>query len=206
MKEKKEKSYHHGNLKKALVDSAMQIIAAEGYKSLTLRKVAVHAGVSVGAPYRHYKNAEELLSEVASEGIKILSARIKKIMEQKPNNYLWQFQTAGIAYIEFAIEHKELFRIMYGSHIEHHSDHEYLKNEGQLSFQLLVDIIENAQKEGTVKKADAYEVALSAWSMVHGVAHLILEKQIFFDETPKGTYKTLIKNLLKHLYKGIQAS
>ncbi|MEM7184778.1 MAG: TetR/AcrR family transcriptional regulator, partial [Spirochaetota bacterium] len=111
MEQKKEKSYHHGNLKKALVDSAMEIIAEEGYKSLTLRKVAVHAGVSVGAPYRHYKNAEELLSEVASEGLKILSRKIKKKIEQKPKNYLWQFQSSGIAYVELAIEHKELFRI-----------------------------------------------------------------------------------------------
>ncbi|MEM7183901.1 MAG: TetR-like C-terminal domain-containing protein [Spirochaetota bacterium] len=104
------------------------------------------------------------------------------------------------------MEHKELFRIMYGSHIEHHSNYQDLKEEGKFAFDLLVDIIRNAQKENTIKNVNSEEIALSAWSMVHGVSHLVLEKQIFFDVISESKYKKLIKNLLKHLYKGIQVS
>lgn len=84
-------SYHHGDLKRALLDASIRILKEEGYKALSLRKAAMLAGVSQSAPYRHYNDLESLYADIAEEGFKLLSERQRKITVEIPNESTFVF-------------------------------------------------------------------------------------------------------------------
>ncbi|MCB1156488.1 MAG: TetR/AcrR family transcriptional regulator [Leptospiraceae bacterium] len=198
------KAYHHGDLRNALIDSALVIIAEEGYESLSLRKVAEKADVSPGAPYRHFKNSESLISAVAEVGFYKLNDIMEKIIRKRPRNYLWQFRECGLSYVEFSLDNSELFRIMYGNMIKNHSSHEGLKKAGEQLYFTFEGIIKNAQTENLLRAGNTREIALSAWSLVHGISNLIVEKQLFFETWEIENLRKMVKRQLSLLYNGIQ--
>src|SRR5205823_396278 len=103
--------YHHGDLRRALVDAARRILEAEGPTALSLRAVAREAGVSPAAPYHHFKDKAELLDAIAAEGWQMLDASMAKAKrEAEPRNKL---NALGIAYVCFARENPALYRVMY---------------------------------------------------------------------------------------------
>src|SRR5437868_6787315 len=103
--------YHHGDLRRALVDAARRILEAEGPTALSLRAVAREAGVSPAAPYHHFKDKAELLDAVADEGWQMLNAAMGKARDEaEPRSKL---NALGIAYVCFARENPALYRVMY---------------------------------------------------------------------------------------------
>src|SRR5262245_40005842 len=82
----KKGRYHHGDLRRALLEAALELIRAEGQAVLTLREVARRAGVTHAAPYRHFKNKEALLAAVAEEGFRDMTQRMRDEMERKPGS------------------------------------------------------------------------------------------------------------------------
>lgn len=204
MKSKKNTNYHHGDLKTALISAALKVIKEEGYRSLSLRRVASEAGVSPAAPYRHYPDSETLISEIAREGFRLLAVKLKESTSKKPDDPLWQFRESGIAYVEFALDNKELFRIMYGHFIENHSDHEALRKEGESAFKILEKILIHCQEQNLIVKSDPEEIALAAWSMVHGIATLIVEKQMSFESYERKNTRKTIAKLMRYIYTGMQ--
>lgn len=79
-------SYHHGDLKKALLEASLRILKDEGYKALSLRKAATYAGVSQSAPYRHYEDLESLYADIAEEGFRMLAERQKNFRSNTEQN------------------------------------------------------------------------------------------------------------------------
>ena len=127
MKKEKDKiTYHHGDLKRVLLEVAIYLLKKEGYQALSLRKIARLAGVSQSAPYRHYNDLEALYADIASEGFKLLTNKLKKVRDRYSKYPLLQFRESGIAYVEFAIKNPDLFQIMYGNQILSHSKYEFL--------------------------------------------------------------------------------
>src|SRR5579884_1798861 len=101
--------YHHGDLRRALVDAARQILEKEGPSALSLRAVAREAGVSPAAPYHHFKDKAELLDAVAQEGWEMLHVAMAHAVEHAPN----EISELGVAYVCFARENPALDRVMY---------------------------------------------------------------------------------------------
>lgn len=201
----RKKTYHHGNLKESLILKGLQILKEDGIESLSLRKLALELNVTVAAPYRHFKDNEELLSAIAVEGFVLLKEKLEEVVKKYPNQFLKQFQESGIAYVEFAIQNEEIFRLMYGSKIKDHSKHENLKKIGDESFYVLHLIIKDSQEAGIIKKTNTESIVLAAWSLVHGLSILIIDKQLNFSIFDKSDIRKLVLNLQKQFFVGTKA-
>src|SRR5262245_1682880 len=101
-------SYHHGDLRQAVLQTAGEIIEKEGLEALSLREVARRAGVSHSAPYRHFPDRERLLAALVEEGFSMLA----EALEKRPRREM------GEAYVEFALAHPERFRLMFGGRVK----------------------------------------------------------------------------------------
>ncbi|EQA36041.1 WHG domain protein [Leptospira inadai serovar Lyme str. 10] len=198
-------SYHHGDLKRALLDASIRILKEEGYKALSLRKAAMLAGVSQSAPYRHYSDLESLYADIAEEGFKLLSERQRKIQSKYRTNPLLLFREAGVSYVEFALEHQDLFRIMYGNQIESHLKYESLVKMEDESFRIIVEIIQACEAAGLIKTDSVEKSAIAAWTMVHGIAVLLSGKQVMFRSVELRKARKITKDLIFFLYTGMKA-
>lgn len=197
-------SYHHGDLKKALIDATLFLLKEEGYYNLSLRKVAKKAGVSQSAPYRHYQDLEALLVDVAIEGFRMLTENLKKVKRTFAKIPLLQFRESGITYVDFALKNSDLFQIMYGNQIQNHSQFADLIESEESSFQILIDIITNCQESEVLPKNDIKNTAMAAWTMVHGIAVLLLGKQVMFGKTNSTSARKITKEMLEKLYVGLK--
>lgn len=162
--------YHHGNLKQALLKAAIKVIGKVGPRAFTLREVARQAKVSHNAPYRHFRDKDELLAAVAAQGFERLARAM--IATAKPaKNALEALELSGRGYVEFALQWPEHFSAMfdYGEGLNAYPDY---AASGRQAFQVLLDYVAAAQESGQLPPVDTSALALTAWSMVHGIAKL----------------------------------
>ena len=108
------KPYHHGDLRRALVEAAERILENEGPSALSLRAVAREAGVSAAAPYHHFKDKNELLAAIAQEGFELLAQAMREgaAHEEDPRRRL---NALGVAYVRFARDNPALYNLMYST-------------------------------------------------------------------------------------------
>ncbi len=163
-------SYHHGNLRRALVDQAAQLASSEGVHAVSLRRVAAMAGVSHAAPYHHFKNKADLLFEVAEEGFRRLDAA----MVRSARNYEYpeeRLNAMGKAYVRFATKNPHYFRVMFRPELARSADPDPA-SAGQRAFTRLIDAIQRCQPEMVPLSDDHMLEVLHAWTEVHGLASL----------------------------------
>jgi len=150
-------TYHHGDLRSALLRSAGQILEKEGPGALSLREAARRAGVSHAAPYRHFPHRARLLADLAAEGFELLNAALR----ERPDGEM------GIGYLEFALAHPQRFRLMFGGQLRF-DDYPELHAAGEGRYKDLQEVF------GSLG-GDAPLAAAAAWALVHGLASLILD-------------------------------
>lgn len=166
------KTYHHENLRQTLSDAAVALIGEVGPRAFTLREVARRAGVSHNAPYRHFASKDELLVAVAEEGFVRLTASMKKAMA-RGRSAQERLQLCGCGYVEFALRWPQHFLVMFDLPPALHESSEE-RTIGGNAFQVLLDCIEAAQRSGDLPAGDRMPLALTAWSLVHGIAKLAI--------------------------------
>ncbi len=198
----RKRSFHHGDLRRALQEAAVKIVNADGLQALTLRAVAERAGVSHPALYRHFRSKDALLAAIAEEGFRRLGATLAAAVkaEKQP---LDQFQAIGISYVHFALESRVHFRLMYGPELANRADHPSLQSASRQAFALLLDVVRACQAAGTVRSGDAVELALTAWSLTHGLALLILDRQVDDAGFTGARSERLIRNATSTLRDGL---
>jgi len=174
----KRRSYHHGNLRQALLDSALRLVQNEGVEGLTLRGAAALAGVSQAAPYRHFADKQALLAAVAEEGFRALTAAMRRAGDAQTDEPLARFRAFGLAYVAFATRQPSHFRVMFGRAVADHSAHPSLAAAAGEAFDLLLRAIEDCQRAGFARQDDPRRLALSAWSMVHGLSALVVDGRL----------------------------
>src|SRR5208282_237747 len=178
----KRRSYHHGNLKQALLAASLDLIRRAGPGAFTLREVARRAGVSHNAPYRHFRGKEELLGALAAEGFDRLTAAMTKAAEPA-SRPLDRFRLSGRGYVEFALRYPQHFAVMFeGS--GRFDVYPQTQAAGERAFGTLVGNVEACQAEGVLPPGDARPFALLAWSMVHGVAKLAISGRLPLSAAP----------------------
>jgi AcrR family transcriptional regulator len=170
-------AYHHGNLRRALLDAALELVEREGVAGLTLREAARRAGVSQAAPYRHFADKEALLAAVAEEGFTALAAEMRQRRDAQQDPLL-RFRELGLAYVSVAVAHPSHFRVMFGRQTAARARHPGLRRAADETFALLVDGIVACQHAGQVRHGDPRQLALAAWSIVHGLAALVVDGQL----------------------------
>jgi AcrR family transcriptional regulator len=173
---KTPRSYHHGDLKRALLEASLGLIREIGPGAFTLREVARRAGVSHNAPYRHFRDKEELLAAVAAEGFDRLTESMVKAA-QSGSSALDQLRLSGRGYVQFALSYPQHFSVMFDAP-RRFDLYPQTRAAGERAFGTLVRYIGGCQAEGLLPKGDARSLALLAWCMVHGVAKLAISGQL----------------------------
>jgi len=165
-----KRSYHHGNLRKALLDAGVALIGEVGPKGFTIREVARRAGVSHNAPYRHFRDKDELLEAIALEGFERLTAAMKK-RSAAGAKAAERLMLCGCGYVDFALRWPHHFLVMFDLPSRGLPKHDTV---GENAFQTLLGFIIESQKEGALPEGDPHPLALMAWSIVHGIAKLAI--------------------------------
>lgn len=178
------RSYHHGDLKAALISAANLLLKEKGITALSLRTIASEVGVSHMAPYAHFKNKTELFQAIAAEGFRSLAQRMDAVkQDQKATQQILDY---GTEYIKFALDNAPLYRLMLSQtqvggpdktdEADHMSDE--LKEASKRPYTLLL----NAFGEITDDKQIQHVRAQGAWSIVHGMSAFLIDGHLTIPE------------------------
>jgi len=174
---KPRRPYHHGNLRRALLDAALDTIRVQGVDALTLREIGTQVGVSRTALYRHFADKRALLSAVATEGFRTLREQLVAAWEEG-NRGPGAFRAMGAAYVHFAVANPAHYRVMFGGFVHQQAPDPELATEADGAFQALVDALAALQADGVVRGDDTVLTANFVWAVVHGVAMLAIDGQL----------------------------
>jgi AcrR family transcriptional regulator len=177
---RRSKPYHHGHLREALLQAAIQLIAEVGPAGFTLREVARRAGVSHNAPYRHFPEQQDLLAAVAAQGFRELNQAMLDAVKHHRDSVA-RLKRAGLAYVEFALDRPEHFTVMFDVPPASKRDDPCDAEAAEQAFGTLLGLVKHCQDEGRLPAGDTHQFALLAWSMVHGIAKLATAKRLPFE-------------------------
>lgn len=166
----KPQGYHHGDLRRALLMSARQMVEKDGAQALTLRGAAQKAGVSAAAPYRHFEDRDALLAAVITEGFDELTAATEAA-RTAASDPVTAYLSVGEAYLGFAAMHPSLYRLMFGIDC-HKPNYPELLQAGQRAFGVVLHAAQDCSAAGLTGVRPPEHIALAGWSMVHGLASL----------------------------------
>lgn len=171
----KKRPYHHGDLRAALIRAALQLVEEHGVKGLALSDAARLAGVSVAAPYRHFKDKEGLLAEIAAEGFGLFRDALARASKSHPRDKVKRLVEMGVAYVDFALQHRSHFKVMWEGGL---SKAKY-PEVGQAGYDAYL-LLEKAAMDLLPGAPAGRQQALiaTAWSLVHGYASLTLEREL----------------------------
>jgi AcrR family transcriptional regulator len=189
--------YHHGDLRRALLQAAVGTIRSHGVEGLTLRGVGSALGVSRSALYRHFTDKAALLAAVAAEGFRMLRAELTGSWERAGRG-LRGFEAMGEAYVRFARAHPSHYRVMFGANIVD-VEHAELAQEGSGAFDVLVDAIAELQTQRLARRDDPRQMALFVWAATHGVAMLAIDGRL-------GNQSSAIDDLTRYTTQRIRAA
>jgi len=176
-RKKRAGQYHHGDLRRALIDQALRTIDKRGVEGLTLRGVGEALGVSRTALYRHFSDKQSLVAAVAREGFRTLRVALVEAGEGAGRGQAG-FDAMGHAYVQFAVAHPAHYRVMFGRFVESGARDPQLIEEAEAAFQALVDALVGQQRDGQVREDDPILQARFVWSVVHGIAMLTIDGQL----------------------------
>jgi AcrR family transcriptional regulator len=167
-----ERAYHHGNLRRALLDTALALFNERGSFDFTLRELARAAEVTHGAPYRHFTSKADLLAAIRDEGAELLLTSAKAALAQAGDDPRRQVSRLGEAYIRFAIDHPQHFRLL----LESSTLVVDGAPRGGATFRLLERAFEAGREKGVIRDdLSARALAVGAWALVHGLATLLVD-------------------------------
>jgi len=187
--------YHHGNLKEALLEAAVALIAKVGVQAFTLREVARRAGVSHNAPYRHFQDKDDLLAAVAAQGFDRLTASMHRAMSEA-RNAQDRFRLCGRGYLQFALRWPQHIHVMFDLPAPKKVNTAY-KQAGERAFQTLLDCVVALQTESNLPQGDPLPLAILAWSAVHGLAKLTIAGRLPFNQAQALDFANLIATTLE---------
>lgn len=173
-------TYHHGNLREALIEAARATLAAEGLEGLSLRKVAERAEVSATALYSHFKDKRELLALLATQGFEQLSCSMQTAaLAYADKEQASQMNLSGLAlgYTSFALENPALFRLMFGREVGDLLEFPALVEAGAKSYAMMADCVAQQVRASGSSTSPAI-AATAAWSAVHGLSTLLNDGRV----------------------------
>jgi AcrR family transcriptional regulator len=171
-------NYHHGDLKNALIQAGVQILSEEGIQGLSLRKVALRAGVSHNAPYSHFQDKQSLIAAISTEGFKRLYERLDLAVATYANDPKRQLQESAWEYVQFAMNNTDTFKIMFSGVLEKEKEYPAFVEISQKTFRKVVEIVRACQEAGILRNTPPEMMAVSVWGQIHGIISLLLEGQI----------------------------
>jgi len=199
------RTYHHGNLKEVLLEAARKLIEEHGAFGFSLTEAARLAGVSPAAPYRHFRDRDALLAEVARSGFERFAARLDAAWNNGIPTPLSAFENLGRAYLAFAREDPASYAVMFETGVPAVGGDETAPAPGSKpAVEKAFDVLENAaaalcRQLPAGKRPPMRLVALHVWTMAHGVASLFIQEGSAARKVPLSPEEVLESGLLIYL-------
>ncbi|HKQ02625.1 MAG TPA: TetR/AcrR family transcriptional regulator [Actinomycetes bacterium] len=195
----KRERYHHGDLRRSLVQAGREVLAERGVDALTLREVARQAKVSQAAPYHHFANKADLVSAIAQHGFEDFAGALRAGAETAGDGALQRLTGMGLAYVRFAVANPELFRLLFRPELRGGTREgaaaEAMVRAGSAAYQVFLDAVTAAVKEGSVQ-GSVEDVAVAALSIVHGLSTLLVDGPIDLSQRPPDTLGRVVISAL----------
>lgn len=190
-----EKGYHHEDLREELIDAGIRLLDTDGYESFSLRNVAKACGVSHTAPYRHFKNKDELISAIAGKIDSQFNACLKAAVAAHPDSTTDQINEMGCAYVEFFLENPVYLRLVFLDDLNKKVALPPGSNGSQPKNVFLETVGRYAaekREEKPGEPADPDALALKLWGLVHGITVLLVLGDFQYD----GDVMNLVRKII----------
>jgi AcrR family transcriptional regulator len=181
------RAYHHGDLKEALLKASLELVSEKGPHGFTLAEVCRKAGVSVAAPYRHYRDREALLAAIAVAGFEQQYEVLAQAVAQSKDQTFEALCSLSSAYVNFAISHPSRYKVMFGSDLSKTKFPE-LYATARRAFDIVFCVVEKCLIASGKPAENTYALSVSMWSHSHGIAMLCVDgflREIAMEERVK---------------------
>jgi AcrR family transcriptional regulator len=173
---KSPKPYHHGDLKRVLIDAALDLVEEVGVEGVSVREAARRAGVSPGAPFRHFPNRIALMTAVAEEAQKLFRAEIDAALaELPPGNPLARFRCVGLAYLRWAMRNPTHFEIISSGRYFDHDNAAGVSRDNAQVIEMTESALVEAHAQGQLRSADLKQVQIAGRALVYGFARMNID-------------------------------
>lgn len=187
--------YHHGNLKENLIKMGLKLYNEEGADKFSIRKVAALCNVSHAAPYKHFKNKEDLINAISEYVFGSFRDSLNEIREKYKDDPYKKIIELGKKYVWFMVENPDYlkFAFLQNARYEIIIDKNELKNKEYGAFSIFKDCAVDYLKSLDVKEEEYAKDIIAMWSMVHGIAVLLSNRTVEY----KGDYLELVESILR---------
>lgn len=173
-----ERPYHHGNLRRALLDAAERTVRERGVQELSLRELARDVGVSHGAPRRHFPDRQALLDALAETGFERLREELRAAVDRAGDDFEARLRATAAAYIRFATADPALLELMFAVKHREQADvlpgaAERLGEAAERAFSVMLEVILQGQAEARLEPGDPERVGLVLFATIQGIAALL---------------------------------
>lgn len=184
------KGYHHGDLRNALILAAAELIQESGSVDFAISEAARRAGVSTAAPYRHFKDKDELLEAVTTLGFMGLRVAMEEALVGQEDGTELAVMALGRAYIRFVLDHRPFYDLMWGDH----GNRMVVSGEGNLTntgFGILAGQVAAVCEREQIAGVDPIDLAIKLWAMTHGLASLSMSQRLQYFAPDIDVFATL---------------
>lgn len=193
--------YHHGDLRQALIDSALDLVEEYGLSNLSLRKIARRVGVTHSAPYRHFEDKGELVAAMAEAGFDELHDYMTRERDREDGPPTEKLYALGLAYVLFAVDRPNHFRVMFGPEVRDERPYPSLAEARDAAFDLLHRAVESCQKAELIREGETQRHARTCWTLVHGIASLYVNGLI--DNSSRAAVEEVVRASTTSLFFGL---
>jgi AcrR family transcriptional regulator len=194
-----KRPYHHGNLKKVIVDTALGMLAENNGWHFTMREVARRAEVSHAAPYKHFPDKSSLLAELALIGFDLLRANLKMALKSAGMQPVDRFFVAGKTYIQFGLTNPSLYKLMFSAEANAGSSQVHLDERAMSALGVLLEVLESGQNQKVFKRRSLNDQTAACWAQVHGLTMLSIDGLLYEEKVGGNAIDGALRTLLEGL-------
>ncbi|TIL76845.1 MAG: TetR/AcrR family transcriptional regulator [Mesorhizobium sp.] len=198
MQDASKRPYHHGDLRRAVIETALDMLREEKGWQFTLREVARRAGVSHAAPYKHFPDKAALLAEIAMIGFDRLRESLSAAKSEAPKTLRDQITPIARAYVAFGTDNPALYRLMFSAE-EGKAVGMHLNERALAVFDVLLEILRRGQAAGSIRKRPIEGQAAAGWGLIHGMTMLAIDGLLVPEKVGSAPLDAALNTLLEGL-------